>query len=85
MQIDAGDLPKSEQVDELEEFLTNRLKDVTIGREGKNLLIDDGAVSRGEIKFLVRKFLGRIGLQKTTKVIAEGDIFKIYKFEKQTE
>jgi len=79
MQIDAGDLPKSEQVDDLEDFLTNRLSNVTIGREGKKLNIDDGVVSRGEVKFLIRKFLGRIGLQKTTKVIAEGDVFKIYK------
>jgi hypothetical protein len=83
MRIELSSLPKSELIDELEAFLTSMLPEVAIGREGKALRISDDAVSRNEAKFLVRKFLGRAGLRKTTRVIAEGDDFKVHYKEQE--
>lgn len=85
MQFKFDHVPDAEVVSKVEEELREALVEediTTISRSGKTITVE-GEVPRRFVKFLVKKFLGRQGLAKHTKVIATGPgVFDVYYVQK---
>ncbi|MFX0092378.1 MAG: 60S ribosomal protein L22 [Candidatus Hodarchaeota archaeon] len=70
--LNCKELPSGEFVDDLEEFLKTSLSEsIAVTRSGSTINID-GEITKRRIKFLARKFIGKVGLQEYARVIANG-------------
>ncbi|MFX1534644.1 MAG: 60S ribosomal protein L22 [Promethearchaeota archaeon] len=70
--VNCKQLPSVELVEDLENFLKTSLPEsLTISRSGSIINVE-GEISKRRIKFLTRKFIGKVGLQENARVIANG-------------
>ncbi|MFQ5980710.1 MAG: 60S ribosomal protein L22 [Candidatus Heimdallarchaeota archaeon] len=62
-----------DKIDELEEFLRNNLPpSAELSREGNLIEIQSEEVSKRRIRFLVRKYMGRSGIDGFWRLVADG-------------
>ena len=62
-----------DKIDELEEFLRNNLPPATeVSREGNAIEVQSEEISKRRIRFLVRKYMGRSGIDGLWKLVADG-------------
>ncbi|MFW9916432.1 MAG: 60S ribosomal protein L22 [Candidatus Thorarchaeota archaeon] len=62
-----------DKIDDLEEFLRNNLPPAAeVSREGNNIEIQSEEISKRRIRFLVRKYMGRSGIDGFLRLIADG-------------
>lgn len=62
-----------DKIDELEEFLRNNLPpSAEVSREGNLIEVQSEEVSKRRIRFLVRKYMGRSGIDGFWRLIADG-------------
>ncbi|MHA2233443.1 MAG: 60S ribosomal protein L22 [Candidatus Hodarchaeales archaeon] len=62
-----------DKIDELEEFLRDNLPpSAELSREGNLIEIQSEEVSKRRIRFLVRKYMGRSGIDGFWRLVADG-------------
>lgn len=62
-----------DKIDELEEFLHHNLPSkAKVSREGSTIEVQSDEIPKRRIRFLVRKYLGRSGIDGFWRLVSEG-------------